>query len=95
MRIRLLLADDQRLLLDGLRMILEPEFEVVGLVQDGQSLLTAAAKLKPDMILLEIAMPALNGIDAARQLRTIVPASKLIFLTIHGDPDYVREAFRT
>jgi len=95
MRPRLLLADDHTLLLDGLRMMLEPEFELAGVVEDGQSLLTAAAKLKPDLILLDIAMPALNGIDAARQLRRIVPSAKLIFLTMHADADYITEAFRT
>ena len=95
MRPRLLLADDHTLLLDGLRMMLEPEFELAGVVEDGQSLLTAAAKLKPDLILLDIAMPALNGIDAARQLRKIVPSAKLIFLTMHADADYITEAFRT
>jgi DNA-binding NarL/FixJ family response regulator len=95
MKPRLLLADDHTLLLDGLRMMLEPEFELVGVVEDGQALLTAAAHLKPDLILLDIAMPALNGIDAARQLRKIVPLSKLIFLTMHADSDYITEAFRT
>jgi DNA-binding NarL/FixJ family response regulator len=95
MRTRLLLADDHTLLLDGLRMMLEPEFELAGVVEDGQALLAAAAKLKPDLILLDIAMPSLNGIDAARRLRKIAPSSKLIFLTMHGDPDYVTEAFRT
>jgi DNA-binding NarL/FixJ family response regulator len=94
MRPRLLIADDHTLLLDGLRVMLEPEFELAGVVGDGHALLSAAAKLKPDLILLDIAMPALNGIDAARQLRKIVPLSKLIFLTMHGDPDYVTEAFR-
>jgi DNA-binding NarL/FixJ family response regulator len=94
MRPRLLLADDHTLLLDGLRMMLEPEFELAGVVKDGQSLLTAAARLKPDLVLIDIAMPALNGIDAARQLRKIAPFAKLIFLTMHGDPDYVTEAFR-
>jgi len=95
MKPRLLLADDHTLLLDGLRMMLEPEFELAGVVEDGQALLTTAAQLKPDLILLDIAMPALNGIDAARQLRRIVPHSKLIFLTMHADPDYITEAFRT
>jgi DNA-binding NarL/FixJ family response regulator len=94
MRPRLLIADDHTLLLDGLRVMLEPEFELAGVVGDGHALLAAAAKLKPDLILLDIAMPVLNGIDAARQLRKIVPLSKLIFLTMHGDPDYVTEAFR-
>lgn len=94
MRTRLLLADDHTLLLEGLRMMLEPEFELVGVVEDGQALLAAAAELKPDLILLDISMPLLNGIDAARQLRKAVPASKLIFLTMHGDTDYVKEALR-
>jgi DNA-binding NarL/FixJ family response regulator len=95
MKPRLLLADDHTLLLDGLRMMLEPEFELAGVVEDGQALLTTAAQLKPDLILLDIAMPALNGIDAARQLRKIVPSSKLIFLTMHADPDYITEALLT
>jgi DNA-binding NarL/FixJ family response regulator len=95
MRTRLLLADDHTLLLDGLKMMLEPEFELAGVVEDGQALLAAAARLKPDVILIDIAMPVLNGMDAARQLRKIVPFSKLIFLTMHDDPDYVTEAFRT
>jgi len=93
-RPRLLLADDHTLLLEGIRLMLEPEFELVGSVEDGQALLAAAEKLKPDVILLDISMPILNGIDAARQLRKIVPSSKLIFLTMHGDADYVTEAFR-
>jgi DNA-binding NarL/FixJ family response regulator len=94
MKPRLLLADDHTLLLDGLRMMLEPEFELAGVVGDGQSLLATAARLKPDVILLDIAMPALNGIDAARQLRRLAPSSRLIFLTMHSDPDYVAEALR-
>lgn len=94
MRPRLLVADDHTLLLEGIRLMLEPEFDLVGRVEDGQALLTAAEKLKPDVILIDISMPVLNGIDAARQLRKIVPSSKLIFLTMHGDSDYVTEAFR-
>ena len=93
-RPRLLLADDHTLLLEGIRLMLEPEFELVGSVEDGQALLAAAEKLKPDVILLDISMPVLNGIDAARQLRKIIPSSRLIFLTMHGDADYVTEAFR-
>ena len=94
MRPRLLLADDHALLLEGIRLLLEPEFELAGSVEDGQTLLAAAEKLKPDVILIDISMPVLNGIDAARQLRRIVPSAKLIFLTMHGDADYVTEAFR-
>jgi DNA-binding NarL/FixJ family response regulator len=93
-RPRLLLADDHTLLREGLRFLLEPEFEVAGSVEDGQALLVAAEELTPDVILLDISMPLLNGIDAARRLRKIVPAAKLIFLTMHADADYVAEAFR-
>jgi DNA-binding NarL/FixJ family response regulator len=94
MRPRLLLADDHTLLLEGIRLMLEPDFELVGSVEDGQALLAAAKTLKPDVILLDISMPVLNGIDAARRLRKLLPSAKLIFLTMHSDPDYVAEAFR-
>ena len=94
MRPRILIADDHNLLLEGYRLMLEPEFELVGSVEDGRALLTAAQSLKPDIILLDISMPLLNGIDAARQLSKVLPTAKLIFVTMHGDADYVTEAFR-
>jgi DNA-binding NarL/FixJ family response regulator len=94
MRPRLLLADDHTLLLEGIRHLLEPEFELVGSVEDGQALLAAAKTLKPDVILLDISMPVLNGIDAAHRLRKSLPSAKLIFLTMHADHDYLSEAFR-
>jgi len=94
MRPRLLLADDHTLLLEGIRLMLEPEFELVGSVEDGQALLAAAKTLKPDIILLDISMPVLNGLDAAHRLRKLLPSAKLIFLTMHSDSDYVAEAFR-
>ncbi len=94
MSIRILIADDHTLLLDGFRLILEPEFEVIGSVEDGQALIQAAQSLKPDIILLDISMPLLNGIDAAAQLATLVPASKIIFVTMHTGAEYVSEAFR-
>ncbi len=93
-RPRLLLADDHTLVLEGLRKLLEPVFELVETVEDGRALLRAAQKLRPDVILLDISMPLLNGIDAARQLRKTLPDCKLIFLTMHADPAYVTEAFR-
>ncbi len=74
--------------------MLEPEYELVGSVEDGQTLLTEAQRLKPDIILLDISMPNLNGIDAARQLTRLAPSAKLIFVTQHSDPDFVTEAFR-
>jgi len=94
MRTRLLLADDHTLLLEGIRLMLEPEFELIGCVGDGQALLASARTLKPDIILLDISMPLLNGIDAAHQLRKTLPSAKLIFLTMHGDTEYVTEAFQ-
>jgi DNA-binding NarL/FixJ family response regulator len=91
---RLLLADDHTLMLDGIRLLLEPEFELVGCVGDGQMLLAAAMESKPDVILLDISMPVLNGIDAAHQLRKMLPSAKVIFVTMHADADFVTEAFR-
>ena len=84
MKPRLLLADDHTLLLEGIRLMLEPEFDLVGSVEDGQALLAAAKSLKPDVILLDISMPLLNGIDAARRLRKILPSARLIFVTMHA-----------
>ncbi len=93
-RPRVLLADDHRLLQDAFRKLLEPQCKVVGAVSDGRALLEAAQRLKPDVIVLDISMPLLNGLDAARQLRKTVPDAKLIFLTVNDDPDLVAEAFR-
>ena len=93
-RPRVLIADDHTLVTDGLRRILEPECEVVGAVEDGRSLLVAAEELKPDIILLDISMPLLNGVDAARRLHDIVPSAKVIFVTMHADATYVTGAFR-
>ena len=94
MRPRILLADDHTLMLDGIRLMLQPEFDLLGSVEDGQALLREARKLKPDVVLLDISMPLLNGIDAARQLRKTLPSTKLIFVTMHADPDFVTEAIR-
>lgn len=91
---RILLADDHTLVVEGFRKLLEPEFELVGTVEDGRALLEAAPKLQPDVILLDISMPLLNGIDAARRLKKMMPDVKLIFVTMHADPAYVTEAFR-
>lgn len=93
-RPRILMADDHSIVLAGLRTLVEREGEVVGAVEDGRSLVTAAEKLRPDIILLDISMPLLNGLDAARQLTKLVPESKLIFLTMHATPTYATEAFK-
>ena len=94
MRRRVLLADDHTLLLEAFEKLLEPEYLVVGAVSDGRALLTAAAALRPDVIMLDIAMPLLNGLDAARQLKKTMPKVKLIFLTMNEDPNVASEAFR-
>jgi DNA-binding NarL/FixJ family response regulator len=93
-RPRVLLADDHAMILAGLRGLLESDFDLVGSVEDGRALLASADRLKPDIILMDISMPLLNGIEAARQLRKRVPQSKIIFLTMHSDVAYVREAFQ-
>ena len=93
-RTRILLADDHVMICAGLQKLLEPEFEVVGTVGDGRSLLTAAEELKPDLVLVDVGMPLLNGLDAARQLKKTMPRVKLIFLTMNPDSDVASEAFR-
>jgi DNA-binding NarL/FixJ family response regulator len=82
------------MLLDALKGLLEPAYSVVGLVLEGRALLKAADRLQPDVVVLDIAMPHLNGLDAGRQLRKKMPAVKLIFLTMNEDPYMVGEAFR-
>jgi DNA-binding NarL/FixJ family response regulator len=82
------------MLTDALKNVLEPRCEVVGTVSDGRALLEAAAKLNPDIVVLDIAMPRLNGLDAGRQLKARMPRVKLIFMTQHEDPYLVGEAFR-
>jgi DNA-binding NarL/FixJ family response regulator len=93
-RTRVLLADDHTLLLEAFKGLLEPEFEVVGAVADGRAALAAAQELKPDVVVLDIAMPRLNGLDAARQFRAVSPHLKLVFLTMNPDPDVAQEALR-
>lgn len=93
-RTRVLLADDHLMLVEALKKVLEVEYDVVGSVGDGLALLNAAEKLQPDVVVLDIAMPLLNGLDAARQLRNNLPALKLVFLTMNEDPYLVGEAFR-
>src|SRR5882762_6994365 len=89
---RILIADDHRILAEGLRGLLEPEFEVVGVVADGRELVAAAKKYRPDVIVADVTMPALNGIEAAAQLRDIGMKAKVVFLTMHRDVAYARRA---
>ena len=90
-KVRVLLADDHMLVLEGLQKILEQEFELVGIARDGYDLLRVASETDPDVILIDISMPLMNGLQAARELRKTVPRAKLIFLTMHDDPDYVTD----
>jgi DNA-binding NarL/FixJ family response regulator len=89
-----MLADDHRLLREAFAQILAAECDVVGAVGDGRALLEAARELRPDVVLLDVAMPLLNGLDAARQLLRELPQTKVIFLTMSEDPDVAAEAFR-
>ena len=91
---RVLLADDHALVLEGFKKLLEEHCQVVGSVEDGRSLLDAAKRLRPDIVVMDISMPKLNGLDAARRLRKIVPQARLIFVTVHADQDYVHQAFK-
>lgn len=93
-RARVLLGDDHTLVLAGFRKLLEADFDLVGMAEDGRKLVEMAQQLRPDVILVDISMPLLNGFDAARQIRRAVPESKIVFVTMHADHDYVTEAFR-
>ena len=91
-RARILLGDDHVLILEGLKRMLEPLHDIVEAVGDGRSLVDAALRLKPDLIILEVSMPVLSGVEAARQIRSRLPRVKLLFLTSHSNPAYLREA---
>jgi DNA-binding NarL/FixJ family response regulator len=93
-RPRVLLADDHRLLREAFAELLKAECDVVGTAGDGRAVLEMAPELQPDVVVLDIAMPMLNGLDAARQLKLVMPDVKLIFLTVSEDPDLAAEAFR-
>jgi DNA-binding NarL/FixJ family response regulator len=93
-RPRVLLADDHRLFREAIAQLLQLECEVVGAVSDGRALLDAAPALHPDIVVVDVSMPLLNGLDAARQLQRQMPEVKLIFVTVSEDPDLAAEAFR-
>lgn len=92
-RARVLLADDHKIVTEGLRSLLEPEFELVGIVEDGRSLVAAVNELNPDLVVADISMPLLNGIEAIRQLKKAGMQAKVIFLTMHPDVTYATRAF--
>src|SRR5205809_617011 len=93
-RTRVILADDHKLILDALKNLIEPEFEVVGTFGDGHALVEGAPELKPQVIVLDVGMPTMNGISAGQRLKQLMPNIKLIYLTMNQDPDLAAEAFR-
>ena len=91
---RVMLADDHQLLLEAFRKLLEPHFDIVGTATDGIALLEAAKTIRPDAVVIDMAMPLLNGIDAGRKLKQVLPQTKLIFLTMHKDSVLALQAMR-
>jgi DNA-binding NarL/FixJ family response regulator len=91
-RIRVLLADDHEAMLDRVARLLATECDVVGTVTDGQQALDAAMELKPDVLVLDISMPVMNGIETARRLKEAGSGTRIVFLTVHDDPGFAREA---
>jgi DNA-binding NarL/FixJ family response regulator len=93
-RTTILLADDHTMICSALQKLLEPEFEVIGCVGDGRALVKTTLELKPDLVLVDVGMPLLNGLDAGRELKKVMPRVKLIFLTMNPDAEVASEAFR-
>lgn len=93
-RARLLIADDHTLVAEACKNLLEPEFEVVGIVDNGRALIRKVCELKPEVVILDIAMPQLNGLDAGDQIKRMLPATKLVYLTMNMLPEVAAEAFR-
>jgi DNA-binding NarL/FixJ family response regulator len=92
-RPRVLLADDHRLFLEGLRSLLEDDFEIIGMVEDGRALVRAAHELRPDVIVADISMPSLNGIEATRRIKSDRPDTRVVLLTMHPDVTYASRGF--
>lgn len=91
---RILIADDHQPFADACKSLLEPEFRVVGIVLNGRHLIAAAAELRPEIIILDIFMPHLNGLDAGEQVKQTLPEVKLVFMTVTKNADVAAEAFR-
>lgn len=91
-RPRVLLADDHRLVAEGLKSLLNADFDLVGVVEDGRALIEAAQKLRPDVIVADVTMPHLNGIDALGPLKRFDPQVRVVFLTMHPEVAYARRA---
>ncbi|MCU0990423.1 MAG: response regulator transcription factor [Xanthomonadales bacterium] len=90
--VTVLLADDHRIVAEGLKRLLEPEFELIGVVEDGRALLAAARELQPDVIVSDISMPELNGVEALEELKKLIPEVRVVFLTMHHNVAYARQA---
>jgi len=93
-RPRILIADDHTLIAEAFKELLATDFDVVGVVHDGRLLLQKAQELKPDVVLVDIGMPLLNGLQAAQKIKRILPDTKLVYVSVNQDPDLVMEAFR-
>jgi len=91
---RLLLADDHTLVAEACKSLLEPEFDVVAIVTDGRALVRAAVELRPDVLIIDIAMPLLNGLDAGEQVKHALPEARVVYLTMNVSPEVAAEAFR-
>ena len=91
-RARVLLADDHQIVAEGLRSLLEAEFDIIGMVSDGRALVEAARQLRPEVIVADISMPLLNGIEATRQVKRVAPTTRVIVLTMHADVTYATRA---
>lgn len=92
-RLKVLIADDHPMMLEGLSKLLGPDFDVVGMVSDGRALLQAAERTRPDLVITDISMPEIDGIEATRRLRASVPGVRVLILSIHTDPSWVQAAF--
>lgn len=93
-KIRVLLADDHRIVVEGLKCLLEPEFDLVDVVNNGEKLLEAAGRLRPDVIVSDISMPGLTGLDVLARVKVAHPAIRMVFLTMHHNVAYAREALQ-
>jgi DNA-binding NarL/FixJ family response regulator len=91
---RLLIADDHKIFAEGLKRLLNADFDIAGVVADGRELVAAAEKLRPDVMVVDISMPMLNGIEAVRQIKKVHPEIKVVFLTMHPDVAYAVSAFK-
>jgi len=90
-----MMADDHTILVEAFRKLLEPQYDIVGTVSDGRALLDIAPQLRPDVVILDIGMPLMNGLEAGLRLKEVMPNVKLIFLTMNEDPDLAMEAMRS